>query len=95
MEKHIRTFWKSVSWRILATSTTFIIVTITTGNLVIGASVCSLEAVAKSIIYYFHERLWNTTNFGRINSSYNKEKSEIAITTNNRRTNKNRKNAQK
>ena len=53
-----RTIAKTITWRILASLTTFIIAWILTGDLLIGASIGSLEAIAKIFLYYFHERIW-------------------------------------
>jgi uncharacterized membrane protein len=65
MEKHVRSVAKTLSWRIVATSTTILLVFLFTGNLVISASIGSLELLSKTIIYYVHERIWNMSNFGR------------------------------
>ena len=65
MEKHVRTLMKSTSWRIVATSTTMLLVFLVTGNLVISAGVGFLELLVKTVIYYLHERIWNRSNFGR------------------------------
>jgi len=65
MEKRARSLLKTLSWRIVATSTTILLVFLLTENLVLSASVGSLEAVIKTIVYYLHERLWNMLNFGR------------------------------
>lgn len=65
MEKRVRSLAKTISWRIVATSTTILLVFLFTGNLVISASVGSLELLAKIVIYYVHERIWDMSNFGR------------------------------
>ncbi|MBE0519963.1 DUF2061 domain-containing protein [Candidatus Bathyarchaeota archaeon] len=65
MEKRVRSLAKTISWRIVATSTTILLVFLFTGNLVISASVGSLELLAKTVIYYVHERIWDMSNFGR------------------------------
>jgi len=65
MEKRVRSLAKTISWRIVATSTTILLVFLFTGNLVISASVGSLELLAKPVIYYVHERIWDMSNFGR------------------------------
>lgn len=65
MEKHVRSLAKTVSWRIVATSTTILLVFLFTGNFVISASVGSVELLSKTVIYYVHERIWNISNFGR------------------------------
>ena len=65
MEKHARTIFKTLSWRILASSTTLLLVYFFTGNVVISAGVCIIEMAVKTLIYYIHERIWDKTNFGR------------------------------
>lgn len=65
MERRVRSLAKTISWRIVATSTTILLVFLFTGNLVISASVGSLELLAKIVIYYVHERIWDMSNFGR------------------------------
>lgn len=75
MEKHVRSLAKTMSWRIVATSTTILLVFLFTGDLVISASVGSLELLSKIVIYYIHERIWNLSNFGR--EVYTREKERI------------------
>ena len=53
-----RTVVKTLTWRITASLTTFIIAWILTGDILIGASIGSIEAIAKIFLYYFHERIW-------------------------------------
>ncbi|OIO99898.1 MAG: hypothetical protein AUJ98_09870 [Bacteroidetes bacterium CG2_30_33_31] len=63
-----RTIAKTISWRIIASITTFVIFYITTGQkiaaAVIGGTV-AVEAVAKMVIYFLHERLWENVNWGK------------------------------
>lgn len=49
---------KAITWRVLATSTTFSLVWIISGKIDIALKVGVLEIMAKLIIYYFHERAW-------------------------------------
>jgi uncharacterized membrane protein len=65
MEKPIRSLLKSISWRIVATLTTIVLVFSLTGNLVVSGSVGLLELVTKTVIYFLHERVWNLISFGR------------------------------
>jgi len=65
MEKPVRSVVKAISWRIVATLTTILLVFVYTGNVVISGSVGLLEFVLKIIIYYVHERVWNLLGFGR------------------------------
>ena len=53
-----KTLAKTMTWRITASLTTFIIAWILTGDLVIGATIGAIEAIAKIFLYYFHERIW-------------------------------------
>ena len=54
-----RTIVKTLTWRVTASLTTFVIAWVLTGDLLIGATIGSIEAVAKIFLYYFHERIWN------------------------------------
>jgi len=65
-EKAYRSVAKTISWRTLGTLDTMIISYLVTGNLVMAASIGSIEVITKMILYYFHERAWNRINFGRI-----------------------------
>jgi len=61
-----RTIMKTVSWRIIATLTTMILVFIYTGNLAITFGVGFFDFLSKFIIYYGHERIWNNIKWGTI-----------------------------
>ena len=65
MEKRRRSIMKTITWRILATATTVLLVFIFTGNLMISTSVGTLELLTKILMYYVHERIWNMLDFGR------------------------------
>ena len=65
-EKPYRSVVKTISWRTVGTLDTIIISYFITGNLVMAASIGSIEVVTKMILYYFHERAWNKLSFGRI-----------------------------
>ena len=41
----------------------FLIAWILTGDILVGASIGSIEAIAKIFLYYFHERIWTNINF--------------------------------
>jgi uncharacterized membrane protein len=65
-EKPYRSVAKTISWRTLGTLDTIIISYFVTGNLVMAASIGSIEVITKMILYYFHERAWNKISFGKI-----------------------------
>ena len=52
---------KTMSWRIVATTTTFVISWIVTGSLLAGGAIASIEFWAKLALYYAHERAWART----------------------------------
>jgi len=60
-----RTIIKSLTWRVTASLTTFLIAWILTGDLLIGISIGSVEAIAKIFLYYFHERIWNNISWAK------------------------------
>ena len=57
-DKPIKSLMKSVSWRIVGTIDTMIISYIITGKITVALSIGSVEILSKTILYYFHERLW-------------------------------------
>jgi len=57
-DKPIKSIMKSVSWRIVGTLDTMIISYFITGRVTIALSIGSVEVLTKTILYYFHERLW-------------------------------------
>lgn len=79
-ESHIRSWLKAITWRLIATSTTF-----TLAYLVFRESGCddvlekstivaSLELILKLIIYYLHERAWQMAPRGTIRQIFRREK---------------------
>ena len=52
---------KTMSWRIVATTTTFLISWIVTGSVLAGGAIASIEFWAKLALYYAHERAWART----------------------------------
>ena len=60
-----RTLVKTITWRVTASLTTFLIAWILTGNLLLGISIGSIEAIAKIFLYYYHERIWNNINWAK------------------------------
>ena len=58
-----RTMAKTITWRITASLTTFLIAWVLTGDILVGASIGSIEAIAKIFLYYFHERIWTNISW--------------------------------
>ena len=64
-DAHHRSILKALSWRVLATLTTMLIVFGFTGKLALSAGVGAVEVVIKLILYYLHERTWGLVGVGR------------------------------
>ena len=60
-----RSIAKTLTLRVTASLTTFIIAWALTGDLLIGVSIGSIEAIAKIFLYYFHERIWNNISWAK------------------------------
>lgn len=54
-----KSLMKTMSWRIIATTTTFVIGWIVTGSVLAGGAIASIEFWAKLALYYAHERAWS------------------------------------
>jgi len=49
---------KTLTWRILATSDTFLIAWVITGAIDWAGAIAAVEVFTKMILYYAHERAW-------------------------------------
>lgn len=64
-EKIPRSLAKVISWRILVTITNFIGGWLVSGNPWVGLGVVSFALVVNSILYFFHERVWNRADWAK------------------------------
>jgi len=75
-DAHLRSIFKAVSYRVLASIAMAVIVFIllsldvmphvsTSKKFMISLSAGILEAIVKIVFYYLHERLWTHISFGR------------------------------
>lgn len=64
-DKHKRSIVKTLSWRVIATTTTILVVFLFTRELALSVGVGIVESSSKMIFYYFHERWWNQVSWGR------------------------------
>ena len=63
---HKRHLAKTLTWRVIATGTTFLLAWLFTDDIEVAAAIGGTEAVAKMILYYAHERVWfKYVNFDR------------------------------
>ncbi len=66
MDTHLRSVVKGISWRVMATMVTTTVVYLYSGELTAAAVVGSLDALAKIVLYWGHERIWQMVPWGRI-----------------------------
>ena len=59
---------KALTWRLLASLTTVVIVLLLSGELELALFVGGVEAIAKLIVFYGHERAWSFVRWGRLPS---------------------------
>jgi len=69
-ETRMRGFAKVFSWRITGTVDTILITFLLTDSIAISFSIGGVEVFTKIILYYFHERLWNTISWGELKYVY-------------------------
>lgn len=67
-EKAWRSVAKAISWRIIASGTTFILAIIFFGDdpkaVEKATGIAILESIIKMALYFFHERLWINIKWG-------------------------------
>jgi len=54
-----RSVFKTLTWRVLATTDTFLISWFITGEWTLAGGIASIEIGTKMYLYYWHERIWN------------------------------------
>lgn len=78
-ESKTRSILKAITWRFLATGTTFLLAYFIFSGadcedaLEKSTIVAGLEAVIKIVIYYFHERAWQMAPKGSVRKLFSKK----------------------
>jgi uncharacterized membrane protein len=65
MESNSRSIAKAISYRVLGSLSTGIMVFVFSGSLKASIGVGALDVVVKMALYYLHERVWNHITYGR------------------------------
>ena len=60
-----RSLVKTITWRVIATTDTFILAWLFPSDEVIAASIAGLEVVTQLVLYYLHERGWSSLEWGQ------------------------------
>lgn len=64
-EHNKRSIAKAVTFRAIVMISDFIIITAITHDYAIAVGVIIFSNIASTLLYYFHERWWNTVRWGR------------------------------
>ena len=65
METRARSIAKAISYRMLGSATTALIVYILTGKPSLSLGAGAMDVVLKLVAYFVHERIWNHIDYGR------------------------------
>jgi len=55
----MRTLIKTLTWRLVGSTSTFVISYVVTGQLVIATGITIAQMIVNTILYYIHETVWN------------------------------------
>ena len=62
----IRSLAKTATWRITGSGSTFLIIYIITNQIALSSGIAITQLVANTVLYWFHERIWNRIKWGRL-----------------------------
>ena len=65
MDSHARSLAKAISYRTLGSLSTAGLVYLFTGSVRTSIGAGILDSVVKIVLYFLHERLWNSIPYGR------------------------------
>jgi len=65
-ESHLRSILKGITWRFIATGTIIAIAYFKTGDVTLALEIGAIEFVLKLMLYYLHERAWQSVPRGSI-----------------------------
>ena len=68
-----RSLAKAISWRIISLIILFFVTYVITGSTVFAISISVTDMAIKMVAYYFHERTWTHTKWGRAKHKKNKK----------------------
>ena len=60
-----RSLLKTISWRVIGTLDTVVIAYLITDRVNEAVTIGGIELISKMVLYFFHERTWNTIRWGK------------------------------
>ncbi len=64
-EQSSRSIVKAITYRLLITAATGIVVWIFTGDVALTTTITITTTISNSILYFIHERIWNKIKWGK------------------------------
>ncbi|MEN8764329.1 MAG: DUF2061 domain-containing protein [Wenyingzhuangia sp.] len=61
----VRSVIKAVSWRCVGTIDTLVVSWFVVEDVATASAIASIDFVTKMILYFFHERAWNSIKWGK------------------------------
>ena len=55
----MRTLFKTITWRVTGSASTFTIAYLVTGNFNISGGIAIIQMIVNTFLYYAHEVIWN------------------------------------
>lgn len=66
IDSNTRSIVKTISWRLTGSGATFLIAYLMTGNFALAGTIGVIQLISNTVLYYFHERIWNKIHWGKI-----------------------------
>ena len=60
-----RSIFKTATWRITGSAALLVTTYAITGSFAIAGTIGIIHIISNTILYYIHERVWNTVNWGK------------------------------
>jgi uncharacterized membrane protein len=55
----MRTLIKTLTWRVVGSTSTFLISYIVTGQMIVATGIAVAQMIVNTVLYYIHETVWN------------------------------------
>ncbi len=65
MDQRKRSLIKTITWRLIAFATTWIVVYLYSKEVKVSLAIAITTNGLNMLFYYVHERIWNRTSFGK------------------------------
>lgn len=60
-----RSIVKTISWRLTGSGATFLVAYLISHDFSVAGTIAVIQLTTNTILYYFHERIWNRIKWGR------------------------------